>query len=406
MMRVYSMTKSYTAVGVMVLADEGKLRLDDPVAKYIPAWSSVRVAHGKDVVKTGPKNAIPRPQLTIRHLITHTCGLGYLTMPKETPPSSAIEHAYCALIKRVDSGEISSLGAFVDALAGIPLRFQPGTQWEYGFGFDVAARVIEVVSGMPIADFLERRVLQPLNMRDTGFHVLRSKAAQIGKLYRQREKKLVVQDPAPGSKGISDWVASRPPPVCSGGGVLGDNARHSRGMVSSPEDAMRFCLMLRNGGVSRETGKRLLKASTVQLLLKNWLPMQTVTGTPHSKKRFSWGKGLGFSPLGQIGVPHARKKNWFVQQTTAKCENLDKEIGHGGWPTTYWSVDPVEDLCLVFFTQHPEMKEWKGDADLWKAGRTALLPRSRRLKLVSQDTRGKKRMLPSNPELCRKVARC
>jgi len=378
-MRLYSMTKTLTAAAVMAAVEDGKLALDDQVGKWLPAWRNIKVAHIASSVEHGPKSLDLDTPLTVRHLITHTCGIGYCTLVGEEKAEDAQTKAYNNLCRQVDAGKLRSLGAYVDALAKVPLRFQPGTKWEYGFGFDVAGRVLEKATGRFFADYIEDRIFKPAGMCDTGFCVRSEDADRMAPVFRRHPwEKQVTEDPKKPS-GKSAWISNKQPNVCSPGGAMGANHTNGRGMVSTPQDTLRFCLMLRSKGVSPETGKRVLKAETVQNLARNWLPDPSVCGTPHEENDFSWGPGLGYSPLGQIGVNHPKKKTWFRTQSLDKVENLDGELGHGGWLVTYWSWDPVEDVIQVFFVQHPESTSLKGNADLWKACRSALVPCSRRV---------------------------
>eukprot|EP00746_Dinoflagellata_sp_MGD_P008224 gnl/MRDRNA2_/MRDRNA2_116439_c0_seq1.p1 gnl/MRDRNA2_/MRDRNA2_116439_c0~~gnl/MRDRNA2_/MRDRNA2_116439_c0_seq1.p1 ORF type:complete len:480 (-),score=94.84 gnl/MRDRNA2_/MRDRNA2_116439_c0_seq1:10-1449(-) len=360
-MRLYSMTKSFTAVAVIALWEDGKIKLDDPVEKFIPAWKKMRVVAHASQTKAGSKDQPAKRKPTIRHLITHTSGLSYgrdLNCEASSPP----ERMYDPLLQRIDDGTTTSLREFTEGLGNCPLRFQPGTAWEYSYGFDVAAHICEVVSGLPYDKYLKKRILDPLNMRDTGFCLSASQQKRLAGLWGKTEKKRKFKciDPAGSKSGYCDR-----PKICAGGGILGSDVKCGHGLMSSPRDALRLALMLRNKGLSVETGKRVLKADTVKYLVQNWLPMKTVTGVSHVENQFSWGPGLGFSPLGQLGVYHPRTK--------ATCETRLGEVTMGGLACTYWAFDPELDLALVWFAQYPDMDEWTPEEDLWKAARSAVL---------------------------------
>lgn len=359
--RMYSMTKTFTAVAVIALWEDGKISLEDPVEKFIPAWKKMKVVGHSSQATAGSKDSPAIKKPTIRNLITHTSGLGY-GRDLGCEASGPAERMYEPGLQSIDQGTTKSLREFAEFLGNCPLRFQPGTAWEYSYGFDVAAHVCEVVSGLPYDKYLKKRILDPLKMQDTGFSLSVSQQKRLAGLWGKTEKKRKFKciDP-PGSK---SGFASRPK-VCSGGGILGSNTRGGHGLMSSPRDALRLALMLRNKGVSVETGKRVLKAETVKYLIQNWLPMKTVTGVGHLQSNFTWGPGLGFSPLGQIGVYHPR--------TPKSCETRLGEVTMGGLACTYWAFDPELDLVLVWFTQYPDMDEWTPEEDLWKAARQAIL---------------------------------
>ena len=170
--RVYSMTKPVTTVGVLRLVEDGKLALDDPVSKYIPAFAHVKVFAGGTV--DAPVLADPTSPITVRELLNHTSGLPYgLT----SAPADSI-YTRAKLYNPATTAE-----QFADELARIPLLFQPGTRWSYSSGLDVAGRVIEVASGQPLDRFLEDEVFRPLGMHDTGFHIRPDMRARLTGAY-------------------------------------------------------------------------------------------------------------------------------------------------------------------------------------------------------------------------------
>jgi len=224
--RGYSMTKPITAMGLFVLIEEGKVSLKDPVEKYIPSFGSCKVVRKscqdlpvnsfKDVKHLEP---LKRPVL-VRDCLLHTAGLGYgpsrYDFSHKLRCESPIEKSYKDLVMQTDAGRFSSLAEFCDALASVPLRYQPGTAYKYSHGLDVIARVIEVVSGQSLPHFLKTRVLQPLDMVDTTFAVPQ-KAAEttLSAQYKvarnpggpKDSRKLVRLDSRTISK--SSWVAPR-----------------------------------------------------------------------------------------------------------------------------------------------------------------------------------------------------
>lgn len=375
-MRVFSLSKTVTCLAVLACHEDGLLHLDDLVEKHIPAWQGAHVVRHPRAQRGSPEDPEVRRKPTVRHLVTHTSGLGYCSNFGEAPCGAAAR-SYDGLLQSVDSGDCSSLQEFAESLGRYPLRFQPGTRWEYSFGFDVAARIVEVVSGRSFSEYLSQRILKPLCMRDTGFSVPPSHQRRLAGLFRRvppaaegsadakpgtgaSRPQLRCIDPA-GSE--SAWASRKPPALCSGGGIMGNNPVRSRGLVSTTRDALRLALMLRNGGVCAETGHRVFKECTVRLLLRNWLPMPSVTGKSHLEDTFRWERGVGYSPLGQIRVYHPRPKD---------KESSVGEVSHGGWACTYWTFDPVLDLCFAWFAQDPDMQDFTEHENIWMMARRAV----------------------------------
>lgn len=238
--RIYSMTKPITVVAALVLFDEGKLDLEDPLAKYVPAFEKVRVGVERRDPETGrPRLDLVAPErpITIRDLMRHTSGLTYGYFG-----TSLVDRKVAAMNPmRPDR----SLADMVEELARLPLKHQPGKVWEYGLSIDVLGRVIEVVSGTSLDRFFRERLFEPLGMKDTAFFVPAEKIERLATLYApvrgelRRSPMTALGDP------------TRRPALLSGGG----------GLYSTARDYMRFCRMLRNGGAL--DGARILKAETV-----------------------------------------------------------------------------------------------------------------------------------------------
>jgi len=311
--RIYSMTKPVTSVAFMMLVEEGRIAIDDPVAKWIPSWRD------QSVYRSGMPGAfITRPvdaPMRVIDLLRHTSGLTYGFQLRTN-----VDAAYRSL--KVDAFESESLESFVDKLGRLPLEFSPGTAWNYSVSTDVIGHLVGVVSGMPFDDFVRTRILQPLGMCDTDFFVPEAKAARFADCYvKSAAGKL---EPAP----PVDF--SKPPRAPSGGG----------GLVSTAADYLRFCEMLRRGG--ELDGVRLLGPKTLRLMCANHLPggrdLADISISMFSEAMFQGvGFGLGFAmttdPV-RCGVTSSPGEFWW-----------------GGMASTAFWVDPVEDICVVFLTQ-------------------------------------------------------
>jgi CubicO group peptidase (beta-lactamase class C family) len=309
--RIYSMTKPVTAVGVLRLVDEGKVALDDPVSKYIPAFARVKVFAGGTA--DAPVLADPTSPITIRELLNHTSGLAYgLT---SGPPDTIFSRA-----KLYDAR--LTLAQFADSLARIPLLFQPGTRWSYSSGLDVAGRVIEVASGKPLDRFLEDEVFRPLGMRDTGFRIRPD----------MRDRLATVYEPGPDGR-LRPLGADDPlfPMFEPGARFLWG----SGGLVTTPDDFLRFAQMLLGGGSL--AGVRILRPETVALMTHNTL---APAFTP-----ISFG-GLGDRTYG-FGLGVAVR----VDTVGAARPGPPGIYRWSGYLGTYFWVDPANDLVAMVWTQ-------------------------------------------------------
>ncbi|CAK9052068.1 Uncharacterized protein Rv1367c [Durusdinium trenchii] len=357
--RCHSMTKPITAVAFMILWEEGKLALDDPVHKYIPAFKNMKVSKGGRLVDS------KRP-MTLRHLVTHTSGLGY-GPSRERKTEKLEDGPYLSLVKRIDAGVISNLKSFCDELATFPLQFHPGDRWEYSMGLDVLGRVLEVVSGTPLDKLFRQRIFRKMGMKDTAFCVSPRKAhRQLTAYYvtkvrsKNRKTKLPNNFFSRRADGIhpqmSAWVRGRSLRVLSGGGICGSFAG---GLLSSLRDQTIFCDVLLNGGYARTTGCQVLKPATVRLLCRDWLRMKAVSNKQHLR---GWGMGrdVGWCPVGHW-MPKARlmfmggittswsisfaTKQFQVSMTSSSC---DADVHN-------WD-DRKDDLCGA--VEHAE-KVWQ-----------------------------------------------
>ncbi len=279
--RIYSMTKPITGMAAMILIGEGKLRLDQPLADILPAYANMQV----QVVPDGPLAQVrpAKTPITIRHLLTHTAGLGYSIVQKG-PLKDAYEREGLVpgLLSRMPmpglfSGtQAPSLAVFADRLAKMPLVYEPGTKWSYSVALDLMGRVIEVVSGKPFDTFLAERLFGPLGMTSTFFRVPAKQARRLTTTYAVVDKRFIPIDPGPQS------VFLDPPPFPFGGA----------GLVSTPRDYDRFLRMLANGGMLN--GRRVMGEGMVRLGTSDLLPPGTDTAGTYIT-------GAGFGAGGRVG---------------------------------------------------------------------------------------------------------
>jgi CubicO group peptidase (beta-lactamase class C family) len=303
--RIYSMSKIITTVAAMTLVEDGRIRLDDPAEKYLPALTKMRVWSGGTEKK--PTLVAAKRPITIRHLLTHTSGFiyGFGNAP--------IDKRY----QKADPYAAPSMDAFVAKMAAMPLAFQPGEKFSYGFGIDLAGAIIEKVTGQPLDRYVAAKITGPLEMTDTGYSVPAAKRPRLAKIY-SREKD--------GSLKEAAVVASVD---VDGTGF----ARGGAGMFSTIADYARFGQMLLNGG--ELDGTRVLARKTVELMLANQLVSlaQPTTET---------GGGYGFGYGGGVRI-------------TMGGESVPGSLGQFGWSgaaTTYFNIDPKENTMVLLFMQH------------------------------------------------------
>jgi CubicO group peptidase (beta-lactamase class C family) len=313
--RICSMSKPITSTAVMILYEEGKLLLEDPVSKYLPEFSSPKV-----LVKpaNGQPYSIPATrEITIRDLLRHTSGLTYNW-------NAQLGQMYSDA--NVASGLLQydgTIGDSVKRLAAIPLLFSPGERFEYSLSVDVLGRVVEVVSGMPLDEFFRTRIFEPLGMKDAYFYLPADKVPRLATVYTYYDGKGLNRFPdAPIVEGTfaysADYPYSGPKKLFSGGA----------GLSCSTQDYARFCQMMLNGGTLDHV--RVLGRKSVELMTHDQL----------GKIDHDMGFGLGFgvdgvkSPLPELGSPG--------------------EFRWGGFYYTSFCVDPKEDMIVITMAQlHP-----------------------------------------------------
>jgi CubicO group peptidase (beta-lactamase class C family) len=314
--RIYSMTKPITSVAAMMLYERGLLELTDPVARYLPEFAQPRVYRGGSDLK---QVTTPAAQtMRVWHLLTHTAGLtyGFHRVHPVDARMRALGYEWSAPPQR-------DLAAAVRDWAALPLLFEPGAEWNYSVATDVLGRLVEVVAGRSLDEFLRAEILEPLGMVDTGFSAAAS-ADRLAALY--------VPDPASGGLRRNDALgdAVLAPTWFSGGG----------GLVSTLTDYHRFTQFLRNRGAL--DGVRLLGRKTFAFMVANHLPGGAdlaAFGRPlYAETPFDGiGFGLGFSVV--------------LDPVKTRFLTSVGEFGWGGAASTVFWVDPVEDLTAVFLTQ-------------------------------------------------------
>jgi len=306
--RIYSMSKPVTGVAMMMLYEEGKWRLDDPVSRYIPEFARLKVYTGKND-DGSPKLEDAKRSMTMRELMTHTAGLGYV-LSANNPVDKMI----------IDGNILNAaapLSKMIEGLAKTPLLAQPGTRWSYSIAVDVQGYLVEKFSGQPFADFARTRIFEPLGMKDTAFYVPKEKLPRFSEVHTGAGAALAID-------------ANRPEPTTvplgpSGGG----------GLFSTAADYARLCDMLLQGG--QFNGIRLLAPRTVEMMRTNHV-------NPDALKTMAPGTGWGMD---------------FQVVMDAAAAGDSVSNGTFTWfgiaGTWFW-IDPVEDLAFVGMVGHSSLQ--------------------------------------------------
>lgn len=324
--RIYSMTKSITCTALMTLYEKGRFQLDDPVSKYLPAFSRMQVlGAGADGNNTLTDSAAP---ITIHNLLTHTAGLTYDFL-EDSPVCELYRQA--RLFNRADR----SLEELVSELARLPLAFQPGSIWNYSLAIDVVAHLVEVLSDKSFREVLEDTVFKPLEMTDTNFFVPEDKQSRIVTMYGLPD----IGEPGMTlSRILEAWnngfnekidVSATCPDSDSG------FARGGHGLFSTAGDYLKYCQMLLNGG--HLNGNRILGRKTIELMFMNHLPESLLPFKVADPPEYGYGFGLGSRVL--MNVAESRKPG---------------SVGEYGWAgvgKTYFWIDPVEEIIGIFMAQ-------------------------------------------------------
>jgi CubicO group peptidase (beta-lactamase class C family) len=314
--RIYSMTKPIASLALMQLYEQGMFQLTDPVHRYIPEWRTLKVG---EVQPDGTINQVkPQRPMNVRDVLMHMTGL-----PGGLFPGNPIDDAF-AEARGVQRKGLT-LEGITTLLASHPLKFHPGTQWNYGLSTDIVGRLVEILSGNRFDDYLRQEIFEPLGMADTGFFVPEESADRFTALYQFQ----------PGNS-----PALLETPEQSGYLRLRSYLSGSGGLVSTTRDYVAFCQMLLNGG--QLDGRRVLGRKTLELMTRNHLPggatlMELANGGFGEAGFEGVGFGLGFA----VGLGPA---------ATAMAGSAGDFYWGGAASTAFW-IDPAEDLFAVFMTQ-------------------------------------------------------
>jgi CubicO group peptidase (beta-lactamase class C family) len=306
--RIYSMTKPVTGVAMMMLYEEGKWRLDDPVSRHIPEFAKLKVYMGQNP-DGAPTLEDAKRSMTMRELMTHTAGLGYILSA-----ANPVDKMYIQA-NVLNAG--APLQTMIDGLAKLPLIAQPGTRWSYSIAVDVQGYLVAKMSGMPFDEFLRTRVFEPLGMKDTAFYVPNDKLARLALVHNDAGGSLTVDEKRPDPTVI--------PLGPSGGG----------GLFSTAMDYARFCEMLLGGG--QLNGVRLLAPRTVEMMRTNHV-------NPEPLKTMAPGTGWGMDfnvvmDAAAAGEPYSNGSfHWF------------------GIAGTWFWIDPVDDFAFVGMLQNQNLR--------------------------------------------------
>ena len=320
--RIYSMSKPLTGVAMMILFEQGKWRLDDPVTRYVPEFKNLKVmvSADKDGHITRTEDMVRPP--TMREIMSHTAGFGY---------GLGDEHPVDKLYREKKVLSSTGLKEMIDRTATIPLMFQPGTNWSYSSAVDIQGYIVEKISGKPFGQFLQENVFGPLKMKDTGFYTGPDKAKRLAAVYvaeyvnKRPTGKIAEADELFGNK-MPDY--SKPPAMESGGG----------GLVSTTMDYARFCQMMLNGG--ELDGVRVLSPASIELMDTNVIPKNVLLNTNGSiGVRFNEAVGFGL--------------DFQVDKSPRAAGSLEGKntMSWGGAAGTWLWIDPTNDVLFVGMIQ-------------------------------------------------------
>ena len=316
--RIYSMSKPLTGVAMMILFEQGKWRLDDPVTRYVPEFKNLKVMVSAD--KDGKITAVEdmkRPP-TMREIMSHTAGFGYGLGDK---------HPVDKLYREKQVLGATGLHQMIQRTAEIPLMYQPGTDWSYSSAVDIQGYIVEKLSGQSLGQFMQEQVFGPLKMTDTGFSTGPAKAGRLAAVYAfDKDLGKIVEAKTLFSTDMPDY--SKPPAMESGGG----------GLVSTTLDYARFCQMILNKG--QLDGVRILSPASIELMDTNVIPHSVLVssnGTGVAQFNEAVGFGLDF-----MVVNDARR---------AGLLEGDKTMSWGGAAGTWFWIDPTNDILFVGMIQ-------------------------------------------------------
>lgn len=323
--RIYSMTKPICTVAAMILWEEGLFELHDQVKWFIPSFANQKVFRSGTL--TAPRYEPVSEPMEIWHLMSHTAGLTYGFVY-----SNPVDQMYRNAGFEWGTPQGKNLEGVIDVLAELPLMFQPGAEWAYSMSIDVLGRVVEVVSGMTLGEFMKKRIFDPLGMNDTGFYCPEDQQHRLAALY--------VPNPADKKAVRSDAMASgamHPPAAELGGG----------GLVSTMSDYVKFAEMLRGGG--EYNGVRILGPRTVEMMSANHLP--------NNADLTAYGRPL-FSETTFDGVGFGLGMSVTLDPAAAKVPGSPGDYGWGGAASTNFTIDPLEDMTYTIMTQLLPSSTW------------------------------------------------
>ena len=323
--RIYSMTKPIIGLATALLVADGKIGLDQPISDFFPEFAEMHVLSDK---MTPGETVAAKNAILVRHLVTHTAGLGYSIIPsglQELYRKEGIVPGQRRANPLMPSGEQpTSLPAFMERLASLPLQTEPGTEWSYSIGLDVMGAVIEKASGMPLETFLQTRIFDPLKMDETGFVVPKDRLADLTTNY------MIVNGVLTPIDNPNNSEFAEPAPFPSGGG----------GLVSTGEDYLRFMTALANGGMLE--GQQVIPAEAVEMVTSNQLP-----------RNVEYAGGGGYGMGGRV--------------VTKPGNGPMGTYGWGGAAGTLASALPNENMAIVMMTQYMPSGSYPLTEDLMAA---------------------------------------
>ena len=321
--RIYSMTKPITSIALMQLYEQGKFLLEDPVEKFLPSFKDPVVLLGGSLLK--PETRPAQTVMTIRDLLTHTSGLTYGFHFQNNLDQMYRDQKLGGPLTEKEGRANVSLEEGIDRLGGLPLLFDPGTAWNYSMSTDVCGRLIEVIGGCSLEEYLEENIFKPLGMEDTGFFVAEDKVDRFTSNYiLGSDRSLERIDPAEDSPYLKERL------FLSGGG----------GLISTTDDYQKFVTMLLNAGAFGE--EQIIGRRTLELMTMNHLPLgkllnEVGQSTFSETALAGMGFGLGFSVL-------------MDPAANAGLGTIGEFAWGGAASTRFW-VDPVEKVSCIFMTQ-------------------------------------------------------
>jgi CubicO group peptidase (beta-lactamase class C family) len=332
--RIYSMTKPITSVALMTLLEQGQLDLDDAAKRWIPALADLEV-YGQGKIES---------VITIRQLLTHTAGFSYGFEPEKYPVDKLYAEVWRGRIQD------QTLEQLMQTLLGFPLVAQPGSLWHYSIATDICGYLIELISGMPLADYLQKVIFDPLGMVDTGFEVPASKIERFATLYGYTENDALAQLETNDKSPFISAISGIPVRLHSGGG----------GLVSTAPDYFRFAQMMLNRG--ELGGRRIIKPETVALMTRNHvaqelLPLSFNGVTPGEFN--GYGFGLGYCIT--------------MDPTNTGALGSRGDFGWGGMADTYCWVDPQQEMVALMMQQYLPSLHHAGRKDFRDAVYRALI---------------------------------